>query len=134
MYRNEQKMAKSFNAFALIAIFIACLGLFGLASFNAEQKTKEIGIRKILGATGPRIIVLLTRDFVALVALANLLAWPLAWYAMSKWLESFAYRINLNPFFFVAAAAIALLIAMVSVGFQFARATRADPVDCLRYE
>lgn len=134
MYRNEQKVAESFNYFALIAIFIACLGLFGLASFVAEQKTKEIGIRKILGATASKVIMLLSREFILLVALANLIAWPLAWYGMNKWLESFAFRIDLNILFFIGAAGIAFLIAAASVGWQFARATRANPVDALRYE
>ncbi len=134
MYKTEQKMAESFNYFALIAIFIACLGLFGLASFISEQKTKEIGIRKILGATASKIILLLTREFILLLALANLIAWPLAWFAMNKWLESFAYRINLNVIYFITAAVIAFLIAMASVSSQFARAIKANPADSLRYE
>lgn len=134
MYKSEQKMTESFNYFTLIAIFIACLGLFGLASFIAEQKTKEIGIRKVLGATASKIIVLLTKEFILLVALANLIAWPLAWYGMNKWLESFAYRINLNITFFILAGVTAFLIAIASVSSQFAKATRANPVDSLRYE
>jgi len=134
MYRTEQKMAASFNYFALIAIFIACLGLFGLASFITEQKTKEIGIRKILGATAPRIISLLTKEFILLLALANLIAWPLAWWGMNQWLKSFAYRIDLSLVSFITAALIAFLIAMLSVSSQFTRATRVNPVDSLRYE
>jgi ABC-type antimicrobial peptide transport system permease subunit len=134
MYKSEQKMAESFNYFALIAIFIACLGLFGLASFIAEQKTREIGIRKVLGATASKIIVLLTKEFVFLVVLANIIAWPLAWYGMNKWLESFAYRINLNITFFIAAAVMAFVIATASVSSQFLKATKANPADCLRYE
>lgn len=134
MYKSEQRMTQSFNYFTLIAIFIACLGLFGLASFIAEQKTKEIGIRKVLGATAAKIIVLLTKEFILLVALANLIAWPLAWYGMNKWLESFAYRINLDVTFFILAAVSAFLIAMASVSSQFAKATRSNPVDSLRYE
>ena len=134
MYRTEQKMAGSFNYFALIAIFIACLGLFGLASFIAEQKTKEIGIRKILGATASKIIILLTKEFILLVALANLFVWPLAWIGMNKWLESFVYRIDLNIFYFILAAGIAFFIAMASVSSQFAKATKANPADSLRYE
>jgi ABC-type antimicrobial peptide transport system permease subunit len=134
MYKSEQKMAESFNYFALIAIFIACLGLFGLASFIAEQKTREIGIRKVLGATASKIIVLLTKEFVFLVVLANVIAWPLAWYGMTKWLESFAYRINLQITFFIAAAVMAFVIATASVSSQFLKATKANPADCLRYE
>jgi putative ABC transport system permease protein len=134
MYKNERKITTSFNYFALIAIFIACLGLFGLASFTAEQKTKEIGIRKVLGASASKIIVLLTKEFVLLVALANCIAWPLAWYGMSRWLESFAYRIDLDIEFFLLAGVAVFLIAIASVGSQFAKATRANPVDSLRYE
>ena len=134
MYKNERKITSSFNYFALIAIFIACLGLFGLASFTAEQKTKEIGIRKVLGASASKIIVLLTKEFILLVALANCIAWPLAWYGMNKWLESFAYRIDLNIAFFVLAGIAAFIIAIASVSAQFAKATRANPVDSLRYE
>ncbi|MBN1273064.1 MAG: ABC transporter permease [Candidatus Aminicenantes bacterium] len=134
MYQTEQKMAESFNYFALIAIFIACLGLFGLASFITEQKTKEIGIRKILGATAPKIISLLTKEFFLLLALANLMAWPLAWWGMNRWLKSFAYRIDLSVISFILAAVIVYLIAMVSVSSQFVRATRVNPADSLRYE
>jgi putative ABC transport system permease protein len=134
MYKNERKITTSFNYFALIAIFIACLGLFGLASFTAEQKTKEIGIRKVLGASASKIIVLLTKEFILLVALANCIAWPLAWYGMNKWLESFAYRIDLNIAFFVLAGIAAFIIAIASVSAQFAKATRANPIDSLRYE
>lgn len=134
MYQTEKKMAQGFNYFALIAIFIACLGLFGLTSFIAEQKTKEIGIRKVLGASASKIMILLTREYILLIILANLLAWPLAWYGMNKWLESFAYRIDLNIGFFILAAAAAFLIAMVSVSSQFVKATKANPAESLRYE
>jgi len=134
MYRTEKKMAESFNYFALIAIFIACLGLFGLASFITEQKTKEIGIRKILGATAPNIINLLTKEFILLLALANLIAWPLAWFGMNQWLKSFAYRIDISVVSFILAAVIAFFIAMFSVSSQFTRATRVNPADSLRYE
>jgi len=134
MYKTEKNMASGFNYFALIAIFIACLGLFGLTSFIAEQKTKEIGIRKVLGASASKIMILLTQEYILLIILANLLAWPLAWYGMNKWLESFAYRIDLNIGFFILAAVTAFLIAMVSVSSQFIKATKANPADSLRYE
>jgi len=134
MYRNERRLAESFNYFALIAIFIAGLGLFGLASFIAERKTREIGIRKILGAPSSRIILLLGREFVPPVVLANIIGWPLAGYAMSRWLRTFAFRIDLDLMVFVAAAGIASLIAAASVSWQFARAARAQPADALRYE
>jgi hypothetical protein len=115
--------------FALIAVFIACLGLFGLASFSAEQRTKEISIRKVLGASAARIIILLTKEFILMVGLANLIAWPLAWYGMNKWLGSFSYRINLELSFFILAGGTAFLIATASVSSQFAKATWANPTD-----
>jgi putative ABC transport system permease protein len=134
MYRNEKKMAESFNYFALIAIFIACLGLFGLVTFVAEQKTKEIGIRKILGASAWKITLILTKEFILLVISANLIAWPLAMYGMNKWLRSFAYRIHLNILPFIFAAVIALLIAVASVSSRFVKAIRANPANTLRCE
>ncbi|MFC1724751.1 ABC transporter permease [candidate division KSB1 bacterium] len=134
LYKTEQKMALSFNYFTIIAIFIACLGLFGLASFIAEQKTKEIGIRKVLGADVSKIVTLLTKDFILLVLIANIFACPIAWYAMRKWLETFAYRIDINITFFVSAAVISLLIALGTISFQAFRAAAANPVDSLRNE
>ncbi|MCZ6818228.1 MAG: hypothetical protein O7G31_01875 [Calditrichaeota bacterium] len=120
--------------FALLAIFIACLGLLGLASFAAEQRTKEFGVRKVLGATVTNVITLLAKDFVKLVLLANLLAWPIAWYAMHRWLQDFAYRIEIGWWVFALAGGLALLIALLTVSTQAIRAALANPVESLRYE
>jgi putative ABC transport system permease protein len=134
LYKSEIQSGKVITAFACLAVFIACLGLLGLASFTASQRTKEIGIRKVLGATTPGILVLLNKDFVSRVLLANLIAWPLAYYAMNKWLQNFAYRIQIKVWVFAGAAIIALLIALVTVSYQTLRAARGNPVDSLRYE
>jgi predicted permease len=134
LYRSEQRIETIFRYFALLAIFISCLGLFGLASFTAEQRTKEVGIRKVLGATMSNIFVLLSREFSKWVLLANIIAWPLAYYAMNKWLQSYAYRINIAIWSFVAAALLALVIALFTVSYQAVRAARANPADALRYE
>jgi len=121
-------------AITSLAIFIACLGLYGLAAFTTEQRTKEIGIRKVMGGSVKDIVLLLTGDFSKLVILSNLLAWPAAWYLMSRWLESFAYRIDLNLLPFVAAALTALIIAWLTVGGLAARAAWGTPATSLRYE
>jgi putative ABC transport system permease protein len=134
LYRAEVQAGKVITAFACLAVFIACLGLLGLVSFTASQRTKEIGIRKVLGATTPGILVLLNKNFVKRVLVANLIAWPLAYYAMNKWLENFAYRIRITIWIFLASAVIALLIALFTVSYQTIRAARGNPVDSLRYE
>ena len=134
LYRAEQRMGTLFGAFTVLAIVIACLGLLGLASFMAERRTREIGIRKVLGATVSNIVLLLSREFVILVAVANLIAWPTAWYVMHRWLQNYAYHAPLSLLVFVGAALAALLIALLTVSFQAVRAATADPVDSLRYE
>lgn len=134
MYRSEQRIGKIFGVFAAFAIFIGCLGLFGLAAFTAEQRTKEIGIRKVLGASAPGIIRLLTREFVILVAVANVIAWPVAFLVMKGWLKDFSYRISLSFWVFVFAGLATLLIALLTVSFQAVKAAFADPADSLRYE
>jgi hypothetical protein len=134
LYRAEQRMGTLFGASTALAIVIACLGLLGLASFMAERRTREIGIRKVLGATASSIVLLLSREFVILVTLANLVAWPAAWYVMSRWLQNYAYHTRLNPLVFVGAALSALLIALLTVSFQAVRAALSDPVDSIRYE
>lgn len=134
LYKSEQQIGRVFIAFASLAIFIACLGLFGLAAFMAEQRTKEIGIRKVLGASVEHIVTILSKDFIRLVLLATLLAIPLAWWSMSRWLEVFAYRIQLQWWMFVLAGAAAIGIALFTVSFQAIRAAVSNPVESLRSE
>lgn len=133
-YRSEQVIGKLSNAFAFLAIFISCLGLFGLATFTAEQKTKEIGIRKVLGASVFSITSLLSVDFVKLILIALVIASPVAWYAMHKWLQDYAYRINISWWIFVVAGVLALVIALFTISFQAIKAAIANPVKSLRTE
>jgi len=135
-YRSEERLLRLFGYLSALAIFIACLGLFGLASFAAEQRTKEIGIRKVLGAPVSGIVVLLSKEFTRWVLVANIIAWPLAYLAMHSWLQGFAYRLNLNSQigFFLIAAVGALFIAWMTVSFQAVKAAIANPIDSLRYE
>jgi putative ABC transport system permease protein len=134
LYKTEQLTGNLATFIALLAIFISCLGLYGLASFSAQQRTKEIGVRKVLGASIPNILAMLTRDFIKWIIIANLIAWPVAYYAMSRWLQNFAYRIEISWWMFALAGGIALLIALLTVGWQAMRAATANPVEALRYE
>jgi len=134
MYRSEQRLGRLFNAFALLAVLVAALGLLGLAAFTAQQRTKEIGIRKVLGASVSGIVVMLSGDFVRLVIVAFVIASPLAWFAMDDWLSAFAYRIEVGPGIFIVAGLIALGIALATVSWQAVRAALANPVDSLRSE
>lgn len=134
LYRNEERLGQIFNAFAALAVFVACLGLFGLASYTAERRTKEIGVRKVLGASNGGIVSLLSRDFLRLVVIANLIAYPIAYFAMRRWLEDFAYRVDLSWWMFVLVAGMTLIIAFTTVAMQAVRAARANPVEALRYE
>jgi len=134
LYRSEDRTAKTVGAFTLFAILVACLGLFGLISSSVQQRTKEIGIRKVLGASVPDVLALLCREFVVLFGFAALVAWPVTWYLMDRWLQDFAYRIELRPGFFVLGAVLALIVALMTVGFQAMKAATTDPVDALRYE
>ncbi|MGH7493666.1 MAG: ABC transporter permease [bacterium] len=134
LYRAEQVRGKIFGAFALLAIFIACLGLFGLAAFTAEQRTKEIGVRKVLGAAEAQIVFLLSKEFILLVLIANLVAWPIAYWAMRNWLQDFAYRTPLGLELFVLGGTLALVISLLTVSFQAIKAALANPVEALRYE
>jgi putative ABC transport system permease protein len=133
-YDSETRTGNVFSAFAGLAIFIACLGLFGLASFMAEQKTKEIGVRKILGASVPGILVLLSKEYIKWLALANLLAWPLAYYAVHKWLQNFAFRTGITVWPFLLAGGAALAVALLTVSYQSIKAALAQPIKSLRYE
>jgi putative ABC transport system permease protein len=134
LYINEKQTRKMFTVFSLLALFIACLGLFGLASFLVDQKTKEIGIRKVLGASVPGLVANLDGSFLKWVLFANILAWPVAWYFMSGWLRNFAYRIDLNLWMFLLGTILAVLIALVTVSFQTVKAAFKNPVDSLRFE
>jgi putative ABC transport system permease protein len=133
-YRADQQFGQVFGLFAALAVFIACLGLFGLASFTLVQRTKEIGVRKVLGASTSNLILLLSRDFLRWVLVANLIAWPTAYLVMHEWLQEYALRIEINAVLFVLPALIVLLIALVTIGFQTFRTARANPADALRME
>ena len=133
-YRAEEKMLTIFGYFSGLTILIACLGLFGLASFTAEQRTKEIGIRKVLGSSVSEIVLLLSRDFAWLVVIAIVLASPIAWYGMHHWLQDFAYRTSISLWVFALAGFVALAIALATVSFQAARAALLNPVKALRTE
>jgi len=134
IYKNEKQTRSLLTIFSIIAIIISCLGLFGLASFMAERKTKEIGIRKTNGATTSNILRLLSLSFTKWVLLANIIAWPLTWFAMKKWLETFAYRVEIPIWIFFVAGFLAFLIAMATVSFHAIRASRQNPSMSLRYE
>jgi len=134
LYRKEQQIGTILNSFTLFAIIISCLGLFGLASFLTEQRTNEVGIRKVLGASESGIVVLLSKQFIKWVFIANIFAWPAAYFVMNKWLQSFAYRINISIWIFIISALLAAGVALLTVGFQAFKAAHSNPVDSLRYE
>jgi putative ABC transport system permease protein len=133
-YLSEQKVGRLLGIFAGLTILVACLGLFGLATFTAEQRTKEVGIRKVLGASVTNIAALLSKDFLKLVLIANLIAWPLAWWAMHTWLQDFEYSISISLWMFAGVGLAALLIALLTVSFQSVKAAMANPIDSLRNE
>lgn len=134
MYKAEEKLSAIFGYFTGLAIFIACLGLLGLASFAAERRTKEIGIRKVLGASLGQLLLLLSRDFMKPVLMANVLAWPVVWYAMQKWLQGFAYRTDMGWNIFVLTALLSLTLALLTVSVKTLKAATSNPVEALRYE
>jgi len=134
LYESEEKTGQITTVFSSLALFIACLGLFGLAAFITEQRTKEIGIRKVVGASIIEIVMILSKEFTKWVILANIIAWPVAYYIMNNWLKNFAYRVNLEWSVFVLSGAIALLIALTTVSFQTIKAAKANPVESLKYE
>jgi putative ABC transport system permease protein len=134
MYLLELKLGQFFIFISALTVAIACMGLFGLAAFNTESRTKEIGVRKVLGGSVWSIVVLVTSQFNRLVLIANLIAWPLAWYAMDLWLQQYATRIALTPLIFIGSGFIAMCIAWVTVGGTAAKAASAKPVLALRYE
>jgi putative ABC transport system permease protein len=134
MFQNEQLISKLSRVFATLAIIISCLGLFGLGAYTAERRIKEIGIRKVLGASVMQVTEMLSKDFIKLVGIACLIAFPISYWAMNKWLQSFAYRINISWWMFVVAGVVALLIALLTVSFQAIKAAVANPVESLRSE
>lgn len=134
LYQAELMMGKVFGVFSGLAIFVASLGLFGLAAFTAEKKSKEIGIRKVLGATVPQILNMLTREFMILVGISNLIAWPIGYYLMSRWLQGFAYRVSFGLGIFILSGFITVFISVLAISIQALKAATSDPVKALRYE
>jgi putative ABC transport system permease protein len=133
-YNFERRLGNLFTYCSILALLISCMGIFGLASFTAEQRTKEIGIRKVLGASVQGIIYLLSKEFVKWVLVANVIAWPLAYFVMNRWLANFAYRINIGLWIFALSGALALLIALLTVSYQSIKTAIANPITSLRYE
>jgi putative ABC transport system permease protein len=131
---KERALGKAVAFFTLLSVVIACMGLFGLATFTAERRTKEIGVRKVLGASAASLVALLSKDFLKLVLVGIVVAAPLAYVGMQRWLSDFAYRIALGPGTFLLAGTLALLIAFLTVSYQAWRAATLDPVESLRYE
>jgi putative ABC transport system permease protein len=134
IYKAEQRIGQIFNSFSLLAIFIACLGLLGLASLAITLRTKEVGIRKVLGASTSRIVILLTREFTVLVLVSNIIAWPAAYFVMHKWLQNFAFRINISVWVFLLSGLTVIFIALLTISFKAIKTAIANPVNSLRYE
>ncbi len=133
-YEADRRLSRIISSFTFLTILISCLGLFGLAMFTAEQRTKEIGIRKVLGAGVSNIITLISKDFVKLIIIAIFIASPIAWWGMNKWLADFAYRVDIQWWMFVLAGVAAIVVALITVSFQAIKAALANPVDSLRSE
>jgi ABC-type antimicrobial peptide transport system permease subunit len=134
LYEGENRMGKLFNLFAILAIFISCMGLYGLSAFMAEQRTKEIGVRKVLGSSVLNVVYLLSIKFTMLILVAVVIAVPLAWLAVNSWLDSFAYRVDADWVVFLAASLAALVIAWVTVSYESIKAAIANPIKSLRTE
>ena len=134
LYKSEIQSEKVFTIFALLAIVIACLGLLGLTAFTAEQRKKEIGIRKVLGATVTNIVAMLSKEFLILIAAANVIAWPVSYYLMNKWLEDFAYKTEIGIGVFLISGLAVLVIALITISFQAVKAAISNPVNSIRYE
>jgi len=134
LYQTDQRTGTLFRYFTILAIFISCLGIFGLAAFTAEQRTKEIGVRKVMGASISSIVALLSREFIILLTLANMIAWPAAFVLMNKMLNNYAYRTDMGFWIFLLAGVLAYTIAILTVSYQAIKAARTDPIDALRYE
>ncbi len=134
LYKSEQQTQKVTLLFSFLAILISALGMYGLASFTAERRTKEIGIRKVLGASVTNVMMILSKEFTKWVILANAFAWPLAYIVMSRWPQNFAYRVRIEPWTFLLSAGIALIVAILTVSYQSIKSAVANPVESLRYE
>jgi putative ABC transport system permease protein len=134
LYRTEQLTGSLTRYITFLAVFISCLGLFGLASFSVERRTKEIGIRKVLGSSSSQVVLLLTKEFTKWVLMANVLAWPAAYFAVNQWLKNFAFKTAISVWMFLLAAGLSLLIALITVSLQSIRAATANPANSLRYE
>jgi putative ABC transport system permease protein len=134
LYVSEQRLGKIFSYFAVLAVVISCLGIFGLSAFMVEKRTKEIGVRKVMGASVLTIVAMLSRDFGRWLVAANLIAWPVGWYAMHRWLQNFAYRTDLTIGIFLAAMGMAFLAAAIPAAYHALRAASCNPADALRYE
>ncbi len=133
-YKEEKRLSKLMNYSTFLAIFISCLGLFGLASFIVEKRKKEIGVRKVLGASITAILILLSKEFSYWIVIANFIAWPLAWFLTNDWLQDFAFKMNLSVWLFILSGFFAFLIAFSTVGYQAIKAAFANPVDSIKYE
>jgi putative ABC transport system permease protein len=134
MYIQEKRNAQLAVIFSILAVFVAALGLFGLTSYTVEQKTREIGVRKAMGSSVPGIYLVISKEFVILVSVSALIAWPLIYYIATKWLENFYYKINPGPFIFIAGLAIALGIATLTISYRILKAARVNPAQSLKYE
>ena len=133
-YENERKFGKLFTTFAVLAVIVGCLGLFGLSAYTATQRTREIGIRKVLGSSQTGIFVLLSKEYVALVTVSIVVASPLVWLLMKGWIESFPYRTTITPGIFAGTGALVLMVSLLTVSYQTLKAARTNPVDSLGYE
>jgi len=134
LYANERRTQQIFSAFAILAVVIACLGLFGLSAYVMEQRTKEIGIRKVLGASVEQVLLLVSKEFLRLVVIAFVVSIPVTWLAMHAWLQDFAYRISINAWMFIVAGITMIMIAFLTIGFQAMKSAIANPVKALRTE
>jgi len=134
LYRTDQTIGKVFSVFTFLSLTVACLGLLGLAMFTAERRTKEIGIRKVLGASVQNVVTMLSKDFLKLVIIASLIAFPIAWYAMNKWLQDFAYKTDISWWVFALSTGAVCAIALFTISFQSLKAALTNPVESLRSE
>ena len=134
LYTSENRMSTVFKAFAAFAIFISCLGLFGLSAYSAQLRIKEVGIRKVLGASVYNVTLLLSKDFIVLVLISAITSWPVAWWTMHHWLNGFAYRVDINLWTFIISGGFAVMVALLTVSFQAIKAALLNPVKSLKTE